>query len=364
MPKGPKSIGVLCGELGMDGVAEAKFRKDAQAYLKSQIEDLPNAPDELIEPVAVSFLETGGGNKHFSWDAALNYQWEASDHRHTILRYVTDIMKMQRWYTIDRLHKRINGAVNCPGCLLHSPKQGSPETVDNAGTVNHTQIDDTRSSDGSDAGSLHHDSGRDDAVGRSESRKRHRASRDRFSESEKKRQKSTGSQEETGRVSISRDEISQNTSIYDNNAFPKARLPTSSNAHAGFTPVNPTPVMELRPPSRHEAPSPTLASSQTLTLRDFNLSMRYRGKQWHFNSVAHKAKVLEQILLQEEKDVESYPTLAFSKGAKKAGLGIDGSSDDDESVLKDYFRCYSHFMNNRFPRNEKLLLENGVRPSA
>lgn len=92
--------------------------------------------------------------------------------------------------------------------------------------------------------------------------------------------------------------------------------------------------------------------------------MRYRGKQWHFQSVAHKAKVLELLLLKEEKDVESYPVVAFSKGAKKAARDLDDDSESDDSMLKDYFRFYTHFMNERFPGNEKLLLENGVRPSA
>jgi hypothetical protein len=92
--------------------------------------------------------------------------------------------------------------------------------------------------------------------------------------------------------------------------------------------------------------------------------MRYRGKTWHFNNIAHKAKVLEQILLQEEKDVEAYPILAFSKGAKKASLGGKEDLDGEESALKDYFRFYTHFMNERFPSSEKILLENGVKPSA
>ncbi|KIY01241.1 uncharacterized protein Z520_02793 [Fonsecaea multimorphosa CBS 102226] len=375
MPKGPKSIAVLCAELGMDGVAESNLRKDAQSYLKAHVEDLPNAPDSAIEPVAWTFLESGGGSRHFSWDAALNYQWEASEHRSTILHYVTEIMKMQRWYIIDRLHKRTNGAVNCPGCLLHSPKQGTPETVDGVATVSHVPVDDTDSSNESDMGSIHDDSGRDDGLSASESRKRHRASRDRYSGAEKKRRKSSGPQEEAGgTVGTLREETQlRTTSIY--NVVPNPRPSTNSNAHAGFTPVNPTVVVEIqRAASKPEAqaqPSSTQlasSSSQTLTLKDFNLSMRYRGKQWHFNSIAHKARVLEQILLQEEKDVESYPIVAFSKGAKKVtlggDLGNDPDPDGDERALKDYFRFYSHFMNDRFPGNEKLLLENGVRPSA
>ncbi|KIW98182.1 uncharacterized protein Z519_01766 [Cladophialophora bantiana CBS 173.52] len=363
MPKGPKSIGVLCAELGMDGVAESNLRKDAQSYLKSNIDDLPNAPDEAIEPVASAFLESGGGSRHFSWDAALNYQWEASEHRLTILNYVTEIMKMQRWYTIDRLHKRINGAANCPGCLLHSPKQGSPETVDGEGAVDRVIVYANESSGESDAGSIHHASGRDDALLRSESRKRQRTSR--FSISEKKQRKSTGPPEETGTVVGLREEPQPQVPPNNNTIFPNARPSTTgSNAHAGFTPVNPAVVIEAPRLSQPEAQSPALAPSPTLNFKDFNLSMRYRGKQWHFNSIAHKAKVLEQILLQEEKDVEAYPILAFSKGVKKAAFRGDEDSDGDDSVLKDYFRFYTHFMNDRFPSNEKILLENGVRPSA
>jgi hypothetical protein len=94
--------------------------------------------------------------------------------------------------------------------------------------------------------------------------------------------------------------------------------------------------------------------------------MRYRGKQWHFDSLAHKAQVLQEILLKEEKDVELYPVMAFSGGAKSSALKDDSDDDDPENdhQVKDYFRFYSHFMNERFPANEKLLLQHGVRPSA
>jgi hypothetical protein len=69
-----------------------------------------------------------------------NYQWEASDHRSKIITFVGDIMKQQRWYIIDRLHKRSKGAVNCPGCLLHKNRQGS-EVNGNAaaGSDGHTE---------------------------------------------------------------------------------------------------------------------------------------------------------------------------------------------------------------------------------
>ena len=91
--------------------------------------------------------------------------------------------------------------------------------------------------------------------------------------------------------------------------------------------------------------------------------MRYRGKLWHFDSAAQKVRVLEQILLTEEKDVESYPVMAFSS-AKKAASSTEEDFDGGESTLKDYFRFYTLFMNERFPSNEKTLLENGVKPSA
>lgn len=49
-------------------------------------------------------------------------------------------MKQQRWYMIDRLHKRVNGAIHCPGCLLHSPK-ASPQLGDDVEAG--AQVDDT-----------------------------------------------------------------------------------------------------------------------------------------------------------------------------------------------------------------------------
>ena len=128
MPKGPKSIGVMCRELGMDSPTEADFTKDALRFLKRHISDLPNATDAAIEPIAWKFLDSGAGPRYFSWEAALNYQWEAGEHRLTIYQYMTDIMKMQRWYAIDRLHHKADGASKCPGCLLHSPRRVSPGT--------------------------------------------------------------------------------------------------------------------------------------------------------------------------------------------------------------------------------------------
>ncbi len=137
MPKGPKSIKVMCAELGMDATAENVFRKDALHFLQREFPDLPNCPDTTIEPIAWRFLEGGGGPRHFSWDAALNYQWEAAEHRLTISQYVTDIMKMQRWYAIDRLHHRIEGAAKCPGCLLHPPRDMTPDTASTTNPADH-----------------------------------------------------------------------------------------------------------------------------------------------------------------------------------------------------------------------------------
>ncbi len=71
MPKGSKSVGALCGELGMDAVAENYFRKDSQSYVKENIADVPNATDEVIEELALTFLNDGAGEKYFSFDAAL-----------------------------------------------------------------------------------------------------------------------------------------------------------------------------------------------------------------------------------------------------------------------------------------------------
>lgn len=155
MPKGPKSIKVMCAELGMDAGAEMMFRKDVLHFLQRQISDLPNASDDTIEPVAWEFLDTGGGAKHFSWDAALNYQWEAGEHRMTISQYVSDIMKMQRWYAIDRLHHRIDGAAKCPGCLVHPPKEMTPEFPYGSTHANHRVDNIVITSDGKFA-SLEH----------------------------------------------------------------------------------------------------------------------------------------------------------------------------------------------------------------
>jgi hypothetical protein len=71
-----------------------------------------------------------------------NYQWEAAEHRLTIVTYVGDIIKQQRWYIIDRLHKRVKGAVHCPGCLLHKP--GPNTAINGRASVGYDgQADDT-----------------------------------------------------------------------------------------------------------------------------------------------------------------------------------------------------------------------------
>ncbi len=142
--------------------------------------------------------------------------------------------------------------------------------------------------------------------------------------------------------------------------------PLPPTGASGFTPVNPTGVAVVLHSSVPPIPSLAQTTDQFPNPLSASLAMRYRGKLWHFQSIAHKARVIEQILLKEEKEVESYPILAFAKGAKKAATasGEENDSDHDESALKDYFRMYTHFMNERFPGNEKVLLENGVAPSA
>lgn len=204
-----------------------------------------------------------------------------------------------------------------------------------------------------DGDSIHHSSTKDRNA---EIRKRPRGSLDNLTPSGTKRRKSA-SDASDGTVEVAKRESQPQTSAY-NTMPPDIRT-------SGFTPVNPTVVVEIPRPTTRETPAAAQTPGQThLTLKDFSLTMRYRNKVWHFNSIAHKAKVLEQIILQEEKDIESYPVLAFSKGAKKAAFGGEVDSDSDESALKDYFRFYTHFMNERFPSNEKTLLENGVTPSA
>ena len=133
---------------------------------------------------------------------------------------------------------------------------------------------------------------------------------------------------------------------------------------SGFTPVNRGTTVEFRRPPTPE-PLPASNALGLTGLKEFSTyTMRYRGKTWNFKDVAHKAIVLEQILIQEEKDVEAYPIQAFSKGARKAAFGGVEDPEGANSALKDYFRFYTHFMTDRFPINEKILLENGARPSV
>ena len=174
---------------------------------------------------------------------------------------------------------------------------------------------------------------------------------------ENKRRKSGVSEDGNGRTDVARRQSRATTY----NSLP----PLPPGRASGFTPVNPTGVAGVSRSSMPGTLSLTQSPPQSPNLKEIKLTMRYRGKLWHFNSIAHKAKVFEQILLQEEKDVESYPVLAFAKGAKKAAaFGGEDDFDREESALKDYFRMYTHFMHERFPGNEKILLENGAKPSA
>jgi hypothetical protein len=212
---------------------------------------------------------------------------------------------------------------------------------------------------GSDVDSIHHViSNATKDIRDSESRKRTRASISSEAFTQQKRRKSTVSEdgaeetEHAKRGSHSHASPSNNT------------MAAPSVQPSGFTAVNRGIVVEVSRPVPAANPPNVVVHSRNPSLKDFTASMRYRGKLWEFSSIAHKAKVLEQILLQEEKDVEAYPILAFSKSAKKAGLGGGTDSDATDTALKDYFRFYTHFMTDRFPSNEKILLANGVTPSA
>jgi hypothetical protein len=135
---------------------------------------------------------------------------------------------------------------------------------------------------------------------------------------------------------------------------------------SGFTPVNPVVVPDVQRISSTKAATPATPSQPDHSLKDFAsapVAMRFRGKTWHFDSLVHKSRVLELIILQEEKEVESYPMKAFSGKAKRGAYGEDDVETGD-NLLKDYFRFYTHFMTERFPATEKILLEHGVKPSA
>jgi hypothetical protein len=149
--------------------------------------------------------------------------------------------------------------------------------------------------------------------------------------------------------------------------------PAAPRPASGFTAVNRTEVVAfpVEPPTARDHETQTspaksmsmmpTSSATPPTSKGSDLAMRYRGKLWHFKSVAHKAKVLEMLILQEERDVDTYPMKAFSKPRGKAGYGEDTGTI---GALEDHFRFYTHFMTERFPANEKTLLENGVHPSA
>ena len=370
--KSSKSVGALCNELGMNADTQRHFREHTRSYLQSKFgTELPNTTDQAIEPVAIEYLELGEGRIWFGRESALKYQWKNAEHRPIITRYMNDVMKKQRWYAIDVLHQRLRKqhqregtSPNCPGCLTHPAGETPTVTSTNFGAPEHP-IDLGYASDGknihvpviptkaepltvSDVRSIHHVTSRENTPDTLESKKRPRTSPDyRTLSGAKKRETPDSIATESITVAPNKRQHLDRKSTLSKSTL------KSPYKEASSTSASPKVETQTQP-------------EKVISLKYAAPSIKYRGKVWHFDSIAHKAKVLEQILLQEEKEVESYPIMAFSKGAQKAAPG----SDDDEEgigsadVVKDYFRFYTHFMNERFPGNERLLLENGVKPSA
>ncbi|KIW58340.1 hypothetical protein PV05_02868 [Exophiala xenobiotica] len=373
MPKKyTKTLGALCDELGMTLQTASQFQKDTLKYLKSKTPHVPTLEDEEIEPFAWQFLDSGAGAQYFSSNAGLRFRWDTDEHRLRIHRYTNTIMTTQRWYAIENLHQKIGreNMAQCPGCLQHPPgERSSPPTA--PGNADDA-IDLDYPSNLSDSESIHHIVSQQstpeptspvevDSKRISTGAKRPRLSQDYLALSGVKKRKTHQDAPNASPISVPKlqgPKLSTWT--------PEIRAATARLARS-FPQFNPTKVegiVDAQPPPQAQKEA---SQHKVITLNYIKPTMRYRGKVWQFDSIAQKAKILEMILLQEEKDVESYPVLAFSKGARKS-LDADNDNDDndegDGSAMKDYFRFYTHFMNERFPGNEKMLLQNGVKPSA
>ena len=407
MPKKyTKTLGALCDELGMTLQTASQFQKDTQKYLKSKTPHVPTLEDEEIEPFAWQFLDSGAGAQYFSSNAGLRFRWDTDEHRLRIHRYTNTIMTTQRWYAIENLHQKIGreNMAQCPGCLQHPPGERSspptaPGNADDAIDLDYpsnrkfttwSPFDPSFNSyfagpftnDSSltcyplrivsDSESIHHIVSQQstpeptspvevDSKRISTGAKRPRLSQDYLALSGVKKRKTHQDAPNASPISVPKlqgPKLSTWT--------PEIRAATARLARS-FPQFNPTKVegiVDAQPPPQAQKEA---SQHKVITLNYIKPTMRYRGKVWQFDSIAQKAKILEMILLQEEKDVESYPVLAFSKGARKS-LDADNDNDDndegDGSAMKDYFRFYTHFMNERFPGNEKMLLQNGVKPSA
>ncbi|KIV83955.1 hypothetical protein PV11_05935 [Exophiala sideris] len=363
------SIKELCNVLGMKPETERLFREDILTYLRLKFSDLPNTTNQALLPAPTDYLKSGGSH-WFTRDAGLKYQWENAGHRSGITLFIKNVMKKQRRYDIDALHARlrkVHRAYKCPGCIIHPAAEKATETLADLDDPGYP-IDLRYSSHVSDVGSIHHVESREGTPETVESgeksnpdiinsNKRPRRGHDYHALSGAKRRKAPKSR------------VTDTISVAPTREFLLHRGPGMSKAEPSRLSKDSSPMQSaattsstlVSPEVQNQTKPQTVSSPENAVT-----SLRYRGKVWHFDSVAHKAKVLELILLQEEKEVESYPILAFSKGVRKAA---PGSEDDDEGignadVVRDYFRFYTHFMNERFPGNEILLLENGVQPSA
>ncbi|KAJ9501802.1 hypothetical protein H2202_002764 [Exophiala xenobiotica] len=381
MPKRyTKTLGAFCDELGMSPPTASEFVKDTLKYLKSKYLSVPTIEDEEIAITAGDFLDSGAGATYFPSNAGHRFRWDTDEHRLRIRRYTNDIMRTQRWYAVDNLHQKLGGIENgaqCPGCIQHPQGGGGAASPPTTSGNTDGFVDLHYLSDVSDSQSLHHVIQQStteptspvelDSKKITTGIKRPRLTHDYHTLSGGKKQKTHHDAPVASPVSVPKP-VAQGSSTTSTHETESATAPLAKSTPQPNHPTKVENIVDSQPAT----PAQTEASPhKVITLAYIKPKMRYRGKVWQFDSIAQKAKILEMILLQEEKDVESYPVLAFSKGAQRKSLDAADDADDDNggegggnAAMKDYFRFYTHFMNERFPGNEKLLLQNGVKPSA
>lgn len=109
---------------------QEQIRKDCRNFLEYRILEngtasLPMMDDVEIDDTAKVFLITRGGARYFSGFMYSTYEWSNNNHKQTILWNIASIMRAQRYYTTQSLHKS-HGNTNCPGCLKHPARSRSP----------------------------------------------------------------------------------------------------------------------------------------------------------------------------------------------------------------------------------------------
>lgn len=114
MTRGPTITDWLVKHLGLSQDRMTAPRNDMGDYLKQRV-DIHYALDHEIAEVARTFMASPKAEEYFNVNG-LKYQWSSYAGRAEIGRVVREVMMLQQYYVLDRVHR---GEEDCPGCRHH-----------------------------------------------------------------------------------------------------------------------------------------------------------------------------------------------------------------------------------------------------